>query len=90
MQTTENKPVRPSTHLAIAILVTILCCLPLGVVSIVYAAQVDSNWNAGRYDVAEDYSNKAKNWAFWGLGIGVLWWILYIILLSIGVMASLW
>ena len=31
---------QPSSHLALAILVTIFCCLPFGIVSIVKASQV--------------------------------------------------
>lgn len=54
---------KPSSNLAWAILSTILCCLPLGIVSIVYAARVDGHWFAGRYAEAQDSSRKAKNWA---------------------------
>lgn len=54
---------KPSSNLALAIISTILCCLPLGIVSIVYAAKVDGHWMAGRYAEAQDASRKAKNWA---------------------------
>ena len=54
---------KPSNNLALAILSTILCCLPLGIVSIVYAAKVDGHWMAGRYAEAADASRKAKSWA---------------------------
>ena len=33
----------PSTYLVRAILVTVFCCLPFGIVAIVYAAQVNPN-----------------------------------------------
>ena len=46
-----NQPMAGSTpppnYLVWAILSTVLCCLPLGVASIVYAAQVNSKWYAG-------------------------------------------
>jgi hypothetical protein len=50
-------------HLVWAIVTTLLCCLPLGVVSIVYAAQVDGKRAAG--DIAGAYaaSDKARFWA---------------------------
>lgn len=81
---------RPSTYLALSIIVTSLCCTPLGIVGIVYAAQVDSAWNAGRYDEARLYSKRARNWSWWGIGIAAFWWILYLILVLAGVAASWW
>lgn len=81
---------RPSTNLVLAILVTIFCCLPFGIVSIVYASKVDSFWNSGRYSEACDYSRKARNWALAGLIIGILWIITYIILLVVGVSWAAW
>ena len=38
----ENKPQRPNSYLALAIISTILCCLPTGIVSIIYATKVNS------------------------------------------------
>lgn len=54
---------RPANHLAWAILATVLCCMPLGVVSIVYSAQVDSKWSVGDIAGAERSSRLARNWA---------------------------
>ncbi len=63
-------------YLAQAILVTIFCCLPFGVVSIVYAAQVNGNLAMGDVRRAREASESAKTWAwiaFWvGLGSTVL------------------
>lgn len=56
-------PPMPDNHLVWAILSTIFCCLPFGVVSIVYAAQVESLYLQGRYEEAVDKSNKARKWA---------------------------
>ena len=67
-------------YLVQAILVTIFCCLPFGIVSIVFAAQVNGKLGAGDYAGALESSNKAKTWAwvsFWvGLGITILWIII--------------
>lgn len=67
-----QRPAKPSNHLAGAILSTLFCCLPLGIVSIVYAAKVDSLYNAGDYAGAYDASNKASNYALWGAVIGFI------------------
>ncbi|MCM1224095.1 MAG: CD225/dispanin family protein, partial [Lachnospiraceae bacterium] len=56
-------PRKPNTYLVWAILTTVLCCLPFGIVSIVKSTQVDSNWNAGNYDEAYRASDSAKKWA---------------------------
>jgi hypothetical protein len=55
--------VKPDSYLVWAILSTLLCCLPLGIVSIVYAAQVDSKWAAGDFAGAEASSANAKKFA---------------------------
>lgn len=62
MEVNQNQPPRPSNHLALAIITTILCCLPAGIVSIVYASQINSKYNAGDYEGAERASKNAKTW----------------------------
>ena len=65
---------RPSTYLVLSILVTIFCCLPFGIVGIVYASKVDSCWYAGRI----------------GILLSVLLWIVYVILILVGVSWATW
>ena len=70
---------RPKTYLVEAIVATLLCCVPFGVVSIVYAAQVDSKFSAGDYQGAQRASDKAKTWyhvaLISGLVVGVIYFI---------------
>jgi hypothetical protein len=66
-------------HLVWAILTTLLCCLPLGIVSIVYAAKVDGLVAAGDYDGAVSASNSAKTWAIASAGISVGLIVLYVL-----------
>jgi hypothetical protein len=65
------------SYLAQAILVTLFCCLPFGIVSIVYAAQVNGKAAAGDVAGATSASNSARTWAwvsFWvGAGVGGLY-----------------
>ena len=51
------------SHLVWAILSTLFCCLPLGIVSIIHAAQVDGKRAAGDMRGARESSDKAKFWA---------------------------
>lgn len=78
------KPSRPDNHLVLALICTFLCCMPLGIVSIVYSAKVNSAYDDGDYVRAENNSRNAKVWAIVGMVIGaltsVIGWILYIVL----------
>ena len=66
----ENQISKPDNNLVWAILSTILCCLPLGIVSIVYAAKVDGLYASGDYAGAKDASDKAKKFAIIGAVVG--------------------
>lgn len=78
---------RPKNYLVLAILSTIFCCLPFGIVSIVYAAKVDNYWNAGNYLQAESASRKAKGWMLAAVISCLVITILYVVLIAIGVSA---
>lgn len=82
-QHSAPKPKCPNTYLALAIISTILCCLPLGIVSIVYAASVETRWASGRYDEAKDASRKARNWAIASIVTSAVFIVIYVILMII-------
>lgn len=78
---TPPTPVTPTTQkpdnlLVWSILTTVLCCLPLGVVAIVYSNKVDTLWNSGKYTEAENAAKSAKLFCFLSLGGGVLAFII--------------
>lgn len=75
----------PPNYLVWAILSTLFCCLPLGIASIVFSAQVNSKWQAGDVAGAQESSRKAKQFALWATIAGVVILILYIILIIAGV-----
>lgn len=70
MSTPPHAPI--PNHMVKAVLVTLLCCLPLGIVSIVKASSVDSLVAAGKYREARIASDAADYWANWGIGLGVI------------------
>ena len=82
-------PPRPPNYLVWSILTTILCCLPAGIVSIVYAAQVDGKYSAGDYAGAADSSNKARTWAWVSFGVGLVGVIIYGVLMAVGMMTGI-
>ena len=78
----------PPNYLIPAILVTLFCCLPVGVASIIFATQVNSKYQAGDIAGAEEASRKAKMFAMIGAGVGVVVIALAIILNILGVVMS--
>ena len=69
---TTNQGIRPNNYLVQSILVTIFCCLPLGVVGIVFASQVNSKYDAGDFAGSEKASKQAKQFMMWRLIAGVV------------------
>ncbi|MEZ6087402.1 MAG: CD225/dispanin family protein [Pirellulaceae bacterium] len=63
---------KPQNYLVQSILVTLCCCLPLGIVAIIYAAQVDSKWNAGDHQGAYEASRNANKWGMIAFGLGIV------------------
>ncbi len=84
----ENKPKRPNSYLALAIISTIICCLPLGVVSIIYATKVNSAYEDGNYELAEKSSKNAKTWGLVSIGVGVVGIILYMVFVGFALIAN--
>lgn len=76
-------------YLVQAILATLCCCLPLGIVSIVFAAQVNGKLQAGDYAGAVQASKNAKLWAWIALGGGLLVGVIYVALVMLGVAGSM-
>lgn len=63
--TYNNSPQCPPSYLALSIISLICCCLPFGIISLIYSAQVRTVFNQGEYEKAEKYS---KNALYWGIG----------------------
>jgi hypothetical protein len=55
-----------------SIVVTLCCCLPLGVVGIIFAAQVNTKLAQGDIAGARDASQKAKMFTLIGFGVGIV------------------
>ena len=81
METTTNQPLGtpPDNNLVWAILCTVLCCLPLGIVSIIKSTKVKELWALGDTAGAQKAADDAKKWAIWGAVISVIFWVLYVI-----------
>jgi DNA-directed RNA polymerase subunit RPC12/RpoP len=67
------------TYLTQSILVTLFCCIPFGVVSIVYAAQVEGKMISGDYAGAHFSSDKARSWCWISFWCGLIPNLIFVI-----------
>jgi hypothetical protein len=72
------------TYLAPAIVVTILCCVPLGIPAIIFAAQVNGRVTSGDVAGAMEASRKAKMWCWIAFGVGIVVMGTYFVLAMAG------
>ena len=88
-RTKSEDPAVVSPHLCIAILTTIFCCLPLGIVAIIYGVNANAYIAAGDNANAKKSSSLALSWSIAALVVGLIviaiWVIPYLItLLGLG------
>lgn len=70
----------PPTNLVWAILCTVLCCLPLGIVAIIKANEVKTLYLSGHLEEAKQASKSAMMWSGIGAAVGFVCSILYVIM----------
>ena len=63
----------------VAILTTLCCCLPFGIVAIVYAAQVDNHLSKGDVTAAKNASDNAMTWLIIAWIVGVLFFGVFLL-----------
>lgn len=81
---------RPDNYLVWSILATICCCLPFGIVAIVYSSKVNTLYNAHQYTEAVNAANDAKKWCLISLIAGIVVDVAYIAFMFItGAAASM-
>ncbi len=82
-QQSPNINLCPPTYLVWSIITTILCCWPLGIASIIYAAKVERTFLSGQVELAQSYSRKAKNWMIANVICAFVFVIIYGIILAL-------
>lgn len=81
-------PVHVPSHLVWAILCTICCCWPFGVVAIVYAAISMSRAGAGDYAAASAASRNARTWCWVSFGTGLAWMLFWLVAFVLPVLVA--
>lgn len=82
MQTMNPGMFKPANHMAISILVLILCCPLTGIYSVIKSAAVDNLWTEGRYMEAKSASDCALYGNIVGLILGFLIGIIYFFVIA--------
>ncbi|HEX9629019.1 MAG TPA: CD225/dispanin family protein [Pyrinomonadaceae bacterium] len=84
-----DAPANVPNYLVPAILATLFCCLPVGIVSIVFATQVNSKVAAGDMQGAMAASKSAKLWLIVSACLGLVGWIVVILANVLGLLAGI-
>lgn len=79
---------KPDNYLVWSILATLFCCLPFGVVSLVYAMQVDKKWFAGDFAGAVLSADRAKKWVIASAIASAISFLIVLVLFLMGVFAA--
>ena len=67
----------PSNYLVFSILTTLFCCLPTGIVAIIYSCKVSSLYNENRMQDAQQASQWALRWNIVSIILGIVGLLLY-------------
>jgi hypothetical protein len=76
----------PENHLVWAILTTVMCCMPLGIIAIIKSNKVAQLWYQGRHAEAQKAADDAKKFSIWSaasIGVIVLLYLIVIFIIFI-------
>lgn len=82
----SGAPVNVPNYLVLSIL-SLFCCTPLGIVAVIFAAQVNGKVATGDTAGALDASKKAKMFSFISIGLGIagiVCYVLFFLIMGIG------
>jgi len=71
-QTNQAAQKKIETHLVKAIISAVCCCIPFGIVAIIFASQVHSKQRMNDYEGAMEASKKASLWANLSIAVYIL------------------
>lgn len=80
--------IKPNSNMALAILTTVLCCVPLGVYAIILANRVDTLYYEGEYEKAEMTAQDVKKWSIVGMVVSAIAIFIYFVVLIIALISS--
>jgi hypothetical protein len=81
----EGAPAAAVPNYLVLAIISLFCCLPLGIVAVVFAARVNGQVQAGDTAGALESSRKAKLFSYISIGLGLVWIIIWIVMTVLGV-----
>jgi hypothetical protein len=79
-------------NMILAIIATVVsiigCCLPHGVVSLIFAIQVNKKVQAGDIEGATNAAKQAKMWAWISIAVGIIGFIVWILVFGVSGIAA--
>lgn len=82
----------PNNNLIFAIIACVLsvvfCCLPHGLISLIFALQVNSKAAAGDYQGAVNAAKQAKTWAIISIVVSLVWLVIALVFGVLNVILS--
>ena len=83
-----QEPVNWVPYLILSIISTLCCCLPFGVVGLVFSAKINSAMLAGNLEEAQNNAKMARIWIIVSFAIGLLTWLIYMVLIVTGAVSG--
>lgn len=68
----QQKPLNWVPYLVLSIISTVCCCLPFGIVAIVFSAKINSAMAAGNIEEAQHAAKNAKIWIIVAFAVGIV------------------
>lgn len=81
-QQDQGEPVNWVPYLVLSIISTICCCIPFGIVAIVFSAKINSAVTMGNMEEARKAAKTARIWIIAAFVLGIVATILYAIIMS--------
>lgn len=69
----QNPGPMPPTYLVWAVLSTLCCCLPTGIVALIYSSKVSPLWQRGDFEGSRRASERAGWWVIISFVAGFIW-----------------
>ena len=83
-----EKPVNWVPYLVLSIITTLCCCLPFGIVGIVYSTKINSAVNARDWEGAQKAAKTAKIWIIASAIVGFIVEVIYVVMIYAGIAGS--
>ena len=72
----NDKPLKPDSNMALAILSTVICCVPTGIYAIILSNKVETLYYEGDYKAAEYAAEDSKKWSIIGIALAFIMYII--------------